>query len=103
MNAIPVQRNIVRYPTVAKLGDDTFAMQLDRSLAGGSRNVAQAGPFVGDVYTDIDVREGAFVYSVFYRRRSAGRCRQRGDEAPGSDDDGARSGMQDFRIRSANP
>ncbi len=64
VNDIPVQGNLVRYITVPSLGDDTFAMQLDRSYAGGSGAMPQLGPFVGDVYTDIEVREGMYVYAA---------------------------------------
>lgn len=55
---------LTRYPSIPNLGDDTFAMQLDRASPGGSGITPYRGPLVGDVYTDIEVRDGSYVYSV---------------------------------------
>ncbi|HEY6470011.1 MAG TPA: hypothetical protein VI434_09600 [Candidatus Dormibacteraeota bacterium] len=63
-NDVPIRGNLVRYVTVPNLGDDTFATQHDRSYAGGSGESPQLGPFVGDVYTDIQIRDGMYVYAV---------------------------------------
>jgi hypothetical protein len=65
VNDIPIEASgLTRYPSVPNLGDDTFAMQLDRSSAGGSGATPYIGAFVGDVYTDIEIRDGSYVYSV---------------------------------------
>lgn len=49
-------------PTVASLGDDTFVYQLDRGAPTASLNYT--GAFVGDVYTDLEVRTGDLIYSI---------------------------------------
>jgi hypothetical protein len=49
-------------PTVAALGDDIFVYQLDRGAPTASSDYT--GAFVGDVYTDLEVRTGALIYSI---------------------------------------
>jgi hypothetical protein len=49
-------------PTVAAMGDDIFVYQLDRGAPTASSEYT--GVFVGDVYTDLEVRAGALIYSI---------------------------------------
>jgi hypothetical protein len=64
INDVPVHGNVVRYPDIRNLGDESFAMQADQTYAGGPNTLPQLGPFVGDVYTAVEVREGAYIYAV---------------------------------------
>lgn len=62
-NDIPRYGNgVERVPTTPKLGDETLLYQID----DGAPYTASAytGPFVGHIYTDIQVRDGDLIYAL---------------------------------------
>jgi hypothetical protein len=64
VNDTPIKGSgLTTHPSVPSMDEDIFALQVDRSSPGGAGIATYTGPFVGDVYTDIEVREGVYVYS----------------------------------------
>lgn len=62
-NDIPMYGNGVEVtPTIPGMGDDTLLYQIDKGAPYNS--IPYAGSFVGDVYTDIQVREGDVIYAL---------------------------------------
>jgi hypothetical protein len=62
-NDIPDYGNgVERDPSVPMLGDDTFAYQIDYGAPYSSK--AYTGPFVGHIYTNLDVRQGDITYAI---------------------------------------
>jgi hypothetical protein len=62
-NDIPDYGNgVERDPSVPMLGDDTFAYQIDYGAPYSSN--AYTGPFVGHIYTNLDVRQGDITYAI---------------------------------------
>ncbi len=62
-NDIPMYANGVELtPTIPSLGDDAFLYQIDKGAPYDS--TPYIGPFVGDIYTDIQVREGDVIYAL---------------------------------------
>jgi hypothetical protein len=62
-NDIANTRNGVEVnPTVASLGDDTLVYQIDEGAPPSSQPFT--GPFVGHVYTGIEVRQGELIFAI---------------------------------------
>jgi hypothetical protein len=62
-NNLPMYGNGVEVtPTIPAMGDDALLYQIDRGAPYNS--IPYSGPFVGDVYTDIQVREGDVIYAL---------------------------------------
>jgi hypothetical protein len=62
-NDIPMNGNgVERTPRIPAMGDDALLYQIDKGARYNSN--PYAGPFVGDVYTDIQVREGGVIYAL---------------------------------------
>jgi hypothetical protein len=64
-NDIPMYGNgVERNPVVPALGDDTLLYQLDQGAP--YKPVRYDGPYVGTVYTDIQVRDGYLIYAMSF-------------------------------------
>jgi hypothetical protein len=53
---------VERSPTVRSMGDDTFIYQIDDGAPYGSTPFT--GPYVGHIYTDIEVRVGGVIFAL---------------------------------------
>lgn len=64
-NDLPMYANgVERNPVVPTLGDDTLLYQLDQGAP--YKPVPYDGPYVGSVYTDIQVRDGDLIYAISF-------------------------------------
>ncbi len=62
-NTIPDYGNgVERIPPVPVMGDDAFMYQIDDGAASG--HTPQTGPFVGHIYTNIEVRFGVVILAL---------------------------------------
>lgn len=62
-NDIPMYGSGVELtPSMPRMGDDALLYEIDKGAPYNS--VPHSGPFVGDVYTDIQVREGDLIYAL---------------------------------------
>ncbi len=62
-NAIPDYGNgVERIATAPPIGDDTFLYQIDDGATYNS--VPHTGPYVGHVYTNIEVRDGRLMFAL---------------------------------------
>lgn len=62
-NDIPMYANGVEAtPEIPAMGDEAFLYQIDKGAPYTSG--PYTGPFVGDIYTDIQVREGDVIYAL---------------------------------------
>lgn len=64
-NDLPMYANgVERNPMVPALGDDTLLYQLDQGAP--YKPVPYDGPYVGTVYTDIQVRDADLIYAISF-------------------------------------
>jgi hypothetical protein len=62
-NDVPMYANgVERTPAVPSLGDDTLMYQVDQGAP--YKPAPYDGPYIGTVYTDIQVRDGDLIYAI---------------------------------------